>query len=125
MIRAAGQANAWCTVTPVADSSDVLAALVQEEDVCSAVPALRSPLEASASRGEAFKVKLVVDCEQEIDVLRIRLVCRQGTDQRDPRDAGKLARCHCEGEGLVKEELAQRQVTIVDPSHEETVPCAA
>ncbi|MBE0550564.1 MAG: hypothetical protein IH627_23455 [Rubrivivax sp.] len=48
VVCAASHADARSAFTPLAGSSDVLTAGIQEEDVGAAVPALSSPLQPSA-----------------------------------------------------------------------------
>lgn len=108
MVSATGDTDSGSACAPLADSSDVLALGVKEENVGTAVPALSSPLELPAHGCKRLEVEVVGDRDQEVYVLWICLICRQGADQRNSKHAGKAARRSYEVESLEKEELAQK-----------------
>ena len=73
----AGQPDAGPTLTPMADTADVRAAWIGEEDVGALVPTLRSALESPTGSRETGEVSIVIHRDQHVGIFRIVLVSDQ------------------------------------------------
>jgi hypothetical protein len=73
----AGQPDSGSTLTPMADTADVRARRIGEEDIGALVPTLRSALESPTGSRERGKVGIVIYRDQHVGILRIVLVSDQ------------------------------------------------
>ncbi len=121
MISAAGKAYARSALAPLAGSANVLAPRIVQEDVGATASALGSPLEPSPRSGKWLKVRVIGNGDEQIYVLRINLVGRQGADKGDPKHPRNSTCCSYEATSLQQKELAQWRRFVYDASHGESV----
>ncbi len=72
-----GQPYSGSTLTPMADTADVRARRIGEEDIGALVPTLGSALESPTSSRERGKVGIVIYRDQHVGIFRIMLVSDQ------------------------------------------------
>jgi hypothetical protein len=76
-------AYAGSTVAPMANASSIVTGPIDNEYVRPAIVSLSGALEPTARNRESDQICVVRDSNQDVCVLRMRLVCRQGADQGD------------------------------------------
>ena len=81
----------WPAILPSTRAADVFPALVRQKRISAAIQTLRMTLQPARVHGQRGQVGVIGNNEQEIDVLRIRLRCNDGPDERDPPDSGDTA----------------------------------
>jgi len=70
------------------DTTDVVAGWIGEEDVSAFVFALSVSLQPSTCRRQRSEVCVIFHGDQHVRIFCVRLVRRQGTDERDAPNAG-------------------------------------
>jgi hypothetical protein len=84
--------TAWPAIPIVADSTDVLTLRVDEEDVCAAAEPLRASFQPSPINGEKRKIHIFPDHYKKIDILWMRSIGANRSQQTDALDARHLSR---------------------------------
>jgi len=72
---------------PVANAPPILTAQVDNKNIGTAIALLGSAFETAACKCESDKICIVWDGNQHVRVLRMGLVCGQGTNQSDLSNA--------------------------------------
>jgi hypothetical protein len=83
---------AWMALAIMADATEVSPILIGEEDIGTEVDGLSSPLEAPASARKFAQIHRIVNCDEDIGVLRNRFACRQRAHEGNTQNA-RTSRC--------------------------------
>src|SRR5438093_11985352 len=105
-----GQPYSGSTLTPMADTTDVRARRIGEEDIGALVPTLGFALESPTSSRERGKVGIVIYRHQHVGIFRIMLVSDQRPDESNSSHTGTTASVLDEPHDFRKQEAPNRLI---------------
>jgi len=89
----AGRPDPGSTVSPAAHSADVLVSLVRQEHIGTPIELLRPSLQPPGMRSDRSQVCVIGHNEEQVDVLRIRSISHNRTEETDRPHTRNLAGC--------------------------------
>jgi hypothetical protein len=122
MPRIARRSDARAAIAPMACAANVITGWVGKKDIGAPVSTLGSTFQPTARGGQRSEIGIVIHDNQDVRVLWILLILRQGADDSDSANTMTRASAFHETQDFVEQEVANRGIGVCRVQRHFVVP---